>query len=245
MSNLPFKPYTVLSVLLAFSLFVTDLSSQTLVGGSLYQRSAGDGEDELSNDRLWLSYDTKFEFKKGMSIYSDFGLQFFSTGMKRFNVRSMFHYDLSRNWTIGGGMGFFWDYEVPVVSQELRFAQEVIHRKDYGSTIISHRLRLEEQITQVLEVGDEYNTRWRYELDLTIPTKSGVFFGVRDEIFSNLSAPNSSPFISTNRFTAFAGYDTFRFFELEAQVIMEDSFWSNSSDNRKSWVFRIAARHTL
>jgi len=244
MSNIPLKPYTVLSVLFIFSLFISDLSSQTLVGGSLYQRSAGD-EDELSNDRLWLSYATKFEFKKGMSIDSDFGHQSFSNGIKRFNVRSIFHFDLSRNWTIGAGMGFFWDYDVPVVSQELRFAQEVIHRKDYGSTIISHRLRFEEQITQILEIGDEYNTRWRYELDLTVPTRSGVFFGVRDEIFSNVSAPSATPFISTNRFTAFAGYDTFRFFELEAQIIMEDSFRTNSLDNRKSWVFRIAARHTL
>ena len=157
----------------------------------------------------------------------------------------MFHVDLNRNWTIGAGMGFFWDYEVPVVSQELRFAQEVIYRKDYGSTIIGHRLRLEEQISQILDVGDEYNTRWRYELDLTIPTRSGFFFGIREEIFSNLSAESASPFINNNRLTTFAGFDTFRFFELEAQVIMEDSFLSNSVDNRKSWVFRIAARHTL
>ena len=77
MSTIPFKPYTVFSVLFILTFFISDLSSQTLVGGSLYQRSASDKEDALSSDRLWLSYETRFKFKKGMAINSDFGTAVF------------------------------------------------------------------------------------------------------------------------------------------------------------------------
>ncbi len=194
-----------------------------------------------------MSYESYFQFKKGMSIESDFGHQFFTeSGRRRLNVRSIFLYDLSPHWRIGAGMGFFWDYNVPNVSQELRLAQELQYHKDFGSTLMRHRLRVEEQITQDLREGDRYNTRVRYELDLTIPTSSGVYFGLRDEIFSNLSSSvASASTISMNRLSGFVGFDTFSRFRVEAQVIAEDTFSKDSDGNSRSWVFRVAALHTL
>ncbi len=247
MSIHPFSPISLRPFfLLLFATVISYSQAQTLVGGSLYQRSKEKPTTPPSADRVWLSYEHHFSFKRGLSIDSEFDHQFYTQNRhRRLGVRSVLLANIGDNWRAGGGMGFFWDYGLPNVSQELRLIQEVQHYKDYGRTIVSHRLRFEEQITQALETGEDFTTRWRYEIDATFPTRSGIYFGVRNEIFSNITAKETSSFINMNRFSGFLGYNTFNSFRVEAQIMMEDTFHKLSDAQRKSWVFRIVARQTF
>jgi hypothetical protein len=140
-----------------------------------------------SQGKLWLQYHNYFEFRKGMSIDSDFGQQFYLEDSKmRFHVRSIFHTEIARNLSVGVGMGFFWEYNSPYKSQELRFLQELLYRSDFEYLRIDHRLRFEERIEQFLYDSNEESSRVRYKFQVTIPTGGHMYYGFSNELFSNL-----------------------------------------------------------
>jgi len=232
----------VLAVILCAAMQV---EAQRLIGGSLpYQES----ERSSIDSRIWLEYANHFSFKKGMSIDSDFGHQFYTDSeKKRLSIRSVFLYDLTHNLKVGGGMGFFWYYDTPVLSQELRFIQQVSHSNDFGSSILKQRLLFEEQITQNIGVDDDYKTRLRYQIGLEIPSNNALYFGVSDEIFANLSDNGEShmSMINKNRFATYMGYNTYQRFRIEARILMEDKVSRHAGVSAKSWVFILSVRQTI
>ncbi len=243
MRNNPYCPELLrLCVISVFFLFSFQSISQTIIGPSLHQRSnRGPDLGDHSNNRAWLEYTHHFTFKKGMAIDSDFGHQFFENGKKRLSVRSVFLYDIHRDWKIGGGMGFFWNYDTPNLEQELRFVQQVQHRRDLGNAILQQRFVMEERISQAIETGDHYQTRWRYLLGFTFPTASPFYFGFHDEVFGHIGRQESDSFIATNRLIGFVGHQFSEYFKLEGRIMMENEFSKLADSSSRSWVVGLSA----
>lgn len=238
--------YGVLSILLTFTLLLSPtskLQSQTLSGGSLYSEGLSNSE---SSNKLWLQYQNSFEFKKGLFIDSDFG-HIFHTDVrdKRLHVRSVFKYQITENLKVGAGMGLFWYYDRPNLTQELRFIQEINYFKDFGSSIMFHDLRVEQQIQQAINAGDDYHTRLRYRIGLQFPTNGPVYFGMYDEIFKNFSKGGQDPFFSMNRAAAFVGFRTYQFVNLEAHLMMEEIYSPELTGTQRAFIFQLVARHTI
>ncbi len=223
------------------------VQAQVLVGGSALRSSQLD-DPSASDSRLWLRYSNHFSFKEGMSIDSDFGHQFFTdTEKKRLSVRSIFLYDLTHNLQLGGGMGFFWYYDTPVLSQELRFMQQLSHSYNFGLGKLTQRVLLEEQITQNLVIEDQYRTRVRYQVGLEMPSNGAMYFRITEEIFATLSDLGESPYsrIHRNRFSAHVGYNTFQRVKIEATIMMEDRISPLREAKGKSWVFLLGVHQTI
>ncbi len=224
---LPVKPVLVsvlqksTFILILTSLVISAIAQQTLIA----QSSEYSADDQ--SDKLWLQYHNTFEFKRGYFIDSDFGHVFNMDDLgRRLSVRSVFKYQLSENLKAGAGMGFFWNYGQPNLLQELRFVQEINYFKDYGSSLMFHDLRLEQRIKQGILTGDDYLSRLRYRVGVTIPTNGAMYFGVYDEIFKVLTknAEYENPFVTRNRLAVMAGYNTFQLIRLEAHLMMEDKY---------------------
>lgn len=238
----PFGIYVFICAIILTASQSSQLYAQTLVGGSLYAESAARAE---SSNKLWLQYQNSFEFKERMFIDSDFG-HIFHTNVrdKRLHVRSVFKYQLTENLKIGAGMGLFWYYDRPSLTQELRFVQEINYSKDFGSSIMFHDLRVEEQIRQAVDSGDDYGTRLRYRFGLHFPTNGPIYFGIYDEMFKNFSGGND-PFLSMNRAAAFIGFRTYQYLNLEAHVMMEDQYLKDANGPLRSFIFHLVARHII
>lgn len=234
----PGRRFVCLCVLM-WTAFATN--AQTLVGGSLYESTRPESTLEQS---LWLQYSNTFEFKPGMSIESDFGQIFYAGGRKRFNVRSNFRYQITNNLSAGAGMGFFWFYGIRDLTQELRFAQSLRYRKDFGIPIMQHDLQLEQQIFQAVESGEHVDHRLRYRFGLEIPSDGHMYFGLYDEVFFNLNASATDRTVQQNRAGAYLGYNTFNFFRLEAHAMRVHEFHSNRA-TLSSWIFQLTARHSI
>ena len=218
--------------------------AQSLVGGSLYAPAP---DQTQKSNKIWLQYQNSFEFKKGFFIDSDFG-HIFHTDVrdKRLNVRSVFKYQITENLKIGAGMGFFWFYDRPSLMQELRFVQEINYFKDFGSSIMFHDLRVEEQIQQNIDAYDDYHTRVRYRFGLHFPTNGPLYFGLYDEIFKNLGASDADqPFFSMNRAGLFVGYRTYQFITLEAHLMMEDVYSKKSVSPDRSMILQLVVKHKI
>ncbi len=223
-------------------LCLTMSHAQVLVGGSLYE----DRQQTLSTSHIWLQYANSFEFKEGMSIDTDMGNIFYTgTERKRMNVRSTFKYRLLDDLQIGAGMGFFWFYGSTNPAQELRFHQVVSYHKDFESGTMQHDLALEQQILETSENGKEFQSRLRYKLGYVIPTRGPLYFGFYDEIFAVLNPKDSDPLISMNRLAGLIGYNTFDFFKIEAQVMMQNQFVPVSGIADRSWVFQIGIKQII
>ena len=136
-------------------------------------------------------------------------------------------------------MGFFWYYDTPYLEQELRFIQQVQFRKEIGYSIMHHRWALEQQISQAIETGDDYHTRWRYQVGFTFPTASPFYFGFQDEIFGHLG-DTDRPAITENRLIGFLGWEISHLLKLEGRVMMEDQLLSGGNSG-KSWVLGVSA----
>ncbi len=229
--NLPRQVCLVVYALL----FLSVLQAQSLVGGSIY-----DAEVEVpSSHQIWLQYAHSFKFKDDMSIHSDFGHIFYTgTGEKRLNIRSTFKYNLTHNLQIGAGMGFFWWYDTPNLSQELRFNQVLSYFKDFESGTMHHDFQVEERLLQSQEVLHDQKTRLRYRFGYTIPTSRNMYIGFFDEIFSHLKRASNEAAIHMNRAGMYVGYNTHQFFRLEAQAMMQDEFAKNAGQMHRSWVFQ-------
>ncbi|MBK8501712.1 MAG: DUF2490 domain-containing protein [Saprospiraceae bacterium] len=233
----------VVMIALVILCFSPILKSQTLVGGSIF--SAASDERQGSN-QLWFQYQNSFKFKDRMYIDSDFG-HIFNTNAsdKRLNARSVFKYEITENLKIGTGMGFFWNYDRPNLMQELRFVQEINYYKDFGSSIMFHDLRIEEQIQQSSKNADDYDTRLRYRIGLSFPTETPMYFGVYDEVFKTLSHNEGEPFFSINRAGAFLGYRTYRYLSFEAHLMLEDRYSKEPGATSRSLILQIVAKHII
>jgi len=220
------------------------LGAQTLVGGSIFSPPT----EASQSNQLWFKYQNSFEFKKRMFIDSDFG-HIFNTNnrAKRLSVRSVFKYQIADNLKIGSGMGFFWYYDKPELVQELRFVQEINYMNDFGSSIMYHDLRLEEQIIQGVITNEDFKARVRYQVGLTFPTPGPMYFGIYDEIFKNLSEREETPssFFAMNRAGAMIGYNTYQQFRIEAHLTMEDRYEINSNNNTRSIIFTLTAKQII
>jgi hypothetical protein len=143
-------------------------------------------------------------------------------------------------------MGLFWYYDRPNLTQELRFIQEINYFKDFGSSIMFHDLRLEQQIQQAINAGDDYHTRIRYRVGLQFPTNGPVYFGMYDEVFKNFSKGAQDPFFSMNRAAVFVGLRTYQFVNLEAHLMMEDIYGGPElTSTQRAFIFQLVARHTI
>lgn len=240
------QPNGIVSLVVIFAIVLVsspNFFAQSLVGGSLYAPAPDQGQ---TSNKLWLQYQNSFEFKKGMFIDTDLG-HIFHTDIrdKRLNIRSVFKYQLTDNLKVGAGMGFFWHYDRPSLMQELRFVQEVNYHKDFGSSIMFHDLRVEEQIQQSIDAFDDYNTRIRYRLGLQFPTDGPLYFGLYDEIFKNLGGSEKQPFFAMNRAGAFLGYRTYQFVTLEAHIMVEDIYSHKTDRAARSLILQLVARHVI
>lgn len=232
-------------MLLCLFMIICATSAQSLVGGSVL---AAAPKSDTDPHKLWLRYENSFEFKDRMYIDSDFGHIFSSDKAMRLNVRSVYKYALLDNLKVGAGMGFFWSYGQPNLLQELRFMQEINYVNDFGSSLITHDLRVEQQISQSVEEFDDYNTRLRYRVGLTVPTNGPLYFGIYDEVFKNLSRTNpelSIPSITMNRAGLFAGYNTYQHFKIEAHLTVEDWYRMRKQDNVRSLLFSFVVKQII
>ena len=238
------NPWGKLCLAVTLSIFFFDgLLGQTLLSGP----RLGEVSDYPSTNHVWLQYANSFHFKDDMSIDTDMGNIFYTgTGMKRLNVRSTFKYHITENFKIGAGMGFFWFYDTPDLMQELRFNQLVSYYKDFESGIMQHDLQLEQQIQQSLQEGDDFHTRLRYRFGYTFPTEGNIYFGVYDEIFALLGAQDEpASFLQMNRAGALIGYNTFNFFRIEANIMMQDTFLGGPGGKHRAWVFQLGVRQII
>ncbi|NND32290.1 MAG: DUF2490 domain-containing protein [Saprospiraceae bacterium] len=232
------------TLLLALSATILS-SAQTLVGGSLFAPAPA---EVTEGNKLWLQYQNSFMFKDRLFIDTDFGHIFnASSRAKRLNIRSVFKYQLTDNIKIGTGMGFFWHYDRPDLEQELRFVQEINYRKNFGASILYQDLRLEERISQGVVIFDDYQTRVRYRLGITIPTNGAMYFGAYDEIFKNLSQQDevASSFFSMNRAGVLAGFNTYQRFRIEAHLMMEDRYHADAAKNERSFIFTVMVKQII
>ncbi|NND07370.1 MAG: DUF2490 domain-containing protein [Saprospiraceae bacterium] len=236
--NLPGKVCLVVCCLL----LIFSLPAQTLIGGSIYD----DEIESMSYNHVWLQYANTFRFKEDMSIDSDFGHIFYTgNNAKRLNVRSTFKYNLTENLQIGAGMGFFWMYNTPNLSQELRFNQVISYFKDFERSTMHHDFQIEERLLQSQEELRDSKTRLRYRFGYTIPTGDNFYFGVFDEIFSHLNPDADEATIHMNRAGAYIGYNTHQFFRLEAHVMMQDEFLKNHGLSHRAWVFQVRVKQII
>jgi hypothetical protein len=232
---------TLLLVIIT-SLFAT---AQSLVGGSLFAPAPA---ESTQGNKLWLQYQNSFQFKERMYIDTDFGHIFHSEASdKRLSIRSVLKYQLTENLKIGTGMGFFWLYDRPNLEQELRFVQEISYFKDFGSSIMYQDLRLEERISQGVATGDDYGTRLRFRMGVTIPTNGRVYFGAYDEIFKNLSRQEegANAAFSMNRAGILLGFNTQQLFKIEAHLMMEDRYQLDRRKNERSFILSLVVNQTI
>ena len=241
MHQLP-KRALLLFILLIFVIYSNE--AQVIISPPAAVESTPTSTD--SQGKIWLQYHNYFEFRKGMSIDSDFGQQFYLEDTKmRFHVRSIFRAEVAHNLFLGAGMGFFWEYNSPYKSQELRFMQEVLYRNDFEYLRMDHRLRFEERIEQFLYDPNEETTRLRYKFQVTIPTGGHIYYGFSNELFSTLFSRENQTLIGRNRAAAIIGFDSFRLFNLEAQVLREDTFNPDFLLNTNAWQFRLVLHQIL
>ena len=221
-------------------------NAQSLVGGSIFAPAPAENTE---GNKLWMQYQNSFQFKHRMFIDTDFGHIFHSqTRDKRLSIRSVFKYQLTDNLKIGSGMGFFWHYDRPNLEQELRFVQEISYFKDFGASIMYQDLRLEERISQAIATGDNYTTRLRYRLGVTIPTNGALYFGAYDEIFKNLARQGdetATPALSMNRAGILVGYNTHQLFRIEAHIMMEDRYQIDARKNERSFILSLVVNQTI
>lgn len=154
------------------------------------------GEYYLNNKwNLWAEGQLRSQ-----KVYKDFYYHELKGGVNyKLNKSTIFLLGVGQYGTYSNGGNF----KSPVLSHELRLWEQLTLVNNIGRIKIEHRYRVEQRW-----VNNDYKNRFRYRLNPLIPInkrtieKGTVFASVYDEIFLT----NKGPFFERNRVFAGAGY---------------------------------------
>jgi hypothetical protein len=141
------------------------------------------------------------------------------------SCRLWIHYYASKKWKISGFTGYFYNQDVPEITQkkspEIRFAAQGIYYFIKKGYVLTNRFRIEDRILQNENAGFDIVFRFREMVKLVYPIsiikfgKGSLYSIISDEVgFKTKGTTTGEGFFDRNRFTAGLGYsfsDTFQF----------------------------------
>lgn len=182
--------------------------------------SQTDTENQFSNE-----FQTNSNLGKKVAIENDFG-QVFTSGTVESNpfyknsqlyLRSWLHYYASEKWKLSGFVAYFFNKDVPEISQnrlpEIRFAaQGIYYFSKGGDYTLSNRIRVENRIfiEDTIEVVYRFRDAVKFVFPISkIKSGNGYTYGiVADEVFFKTNGnATGRQFFDRNRFTLGLGYN--------------------------------------
>lgn len=157
---------------------------------------AAQGKKVSTSSQQWLQYYNQVTFSRHWTWLTDAGFRWkndFKTP-SQYLVRTGLSYQLSDALSIGAGLATFAGYSGNTVNKrEYRSYEDMVIKQNFQPFSLMQRLRIEQRYFRNLAEGnyvnDNYNWRFRYRLQATLPVikmnSQRLLLTAGDEIFIN------------------------------------------------------------
>jgi hypothetical protein len=186
------------------------------------------GVSSQINKMAWFSYQLGIKLNTRFQIHTDIQYRMDASlkSSTLFALRSGFGYNVKSNFQVRIGIADFRYFVKPqLTSNEWRFWQSAFYTRRFGNASLINRLLLEQRFVQnvkneVLLSSYQYETRYRYKLDLNYLLNKGknIALTVSDEIILKTES-NSNKYYDQNRLAFGLIAPCMKYFELIPQFL--------------------------